>query len=53
VPTPASFGISKAQWQQAIPTMAQQALGSGSPANNPLIPNAEQIAALYDTVWGN
>ncbi|MFT7404973.1 iron-containing alcohol dehydrogenase [Zhongshania sp.] len=53
VPTPASFGISKAQWQQAIPTMAQQALGSGSPANNPLIPNAEQITALYDTVWGN
>jgi alcohol dehydrogenase class IV len=53
VPTPASFGISKAQWQQAIPTMAQQALDSGSPANNPLIPNAEQIATLYQTVWGD
>jgi alcohol dehydrogenase class IV len=53
VPTPASFGITQAQWQQAIPTMAQQALGSGSPANNPLIPNTEQIAALYETVWDN
>jgi alcohol dehydrogenase class IV len=53
VPTPASFGISEEQWRQAIPTMAQQALDSGSPANNPRIPNAEQIAELYQGVWTN
>ena len=53
VPTPASFGISNEEWRQAIPTMAQQALNSGSPANNPRIPNAEQIAELYQGVWTN
>jgi alcohol dehydrogenase class IV len=53
VPTPASFGITHAQWQDSISTMVQQALDSGSPANNPRIPNAEQIATLYQTVWGN
>ena len=53
VPTPASFGISEEQWRQVIPTMAQQALDSGSPANNPRIPNAEQIAELYQGVWTN
>ena len=53
VPTPASFGITPTQWQDSISTMVQQALDSGSPANNPRIPNAEQIATLYQTVWGN
>ncbi|WP_295875218.1 iron-containing alcohol dehydrogenase [uncultured Zhongshania sp.] len=53
VPTPASFGITHAQWQGSNSTMVQQALDSGSPANNPRIPNAEQIATLYQTVWGN
>ncbi|CAA0080955.1 Alcohol dehydrogenase 2 [Zhongshania aliphaticivorans] len=53
VPTPASYGIDQSQWQQAIPIMTQQALDSGSPANNPHIPSAEQISALYQTVWNN
>ena len=51
VPTPAEFGIANADWYALIPTMAEQALASGSPANNPRIPSAEEIATLYDAVW--
>jgi alcohol dehydrogenase class IV len=31
--------------------MAEQALASGSPGNNPRIPDADEIVALYDRVW--
>jgi alcohol dehydrogenase class IV len=31
--------------------MAQQALASGSPQNNPRVPSAEEIIALYGEVW--
>jgi hypothetical protein len=29
------------------PIMAEQALASGSPANNPIIPSADEIQAIY------
>ena len=51
VPGPAEFGIEDAQWRELMPTMAEQALASGSPANNPRIPEASEIEALYDKVW--
>jgi alcohol dehydrogenase len=38
VPTPRSYGIDSAAWQSLIPLMAAQAVASGSPANNPVIP---------------
>jgi alcohol dehydrogenase class IV len=47
VPTPAAYGIDAAKWDGLLPTMAAQALGSGSPANNPAVPDAEAIMALY------
>ncbi|GIV85609.1 MAG: hypothetical protein KatS3mg052_2616 [Candidatus Roseilinea sp.] len=31
--------------------MAQDALASGSPQNNPVVPTAEQIIALYEQAW--
>jgi alcohol dehydrogenase class IV len=31
--------------------MAQQALASGSPANNPRVPDAAEIEALYSQAW--
>ncbi|ABI66811.1 iron-containing alcohol dehydrogenase [Maricaulis maris] len=52
VPTPTGFGIEPARWQQLRPLMAEQALASGSPGNNPRIPTADEIIALYDEVWG-
>jgi len=51
VPTPGGFGIDKAEWDAKLPLMAQQALASGSPANNPRVPTADEIVALYQVVW--
>jgi alcohol dehydrogenase class IV len=51
VPTPAEFGIERRAWEESIPSMVQQALASGSPANNPRVPSAEEIEALYREIW--
>ena len=51
VPTPAAYGIDRKIWDERIPTMAAQAIASGSPANNPRVPDAAEIEALYRTVW--
>jgi alcohol dehydrogenase class IV len=47
VPTPAAYGIDAARWDGLLETMAAQALASGSPANNPRVPDAAEIVALY------
>ncbi|WP_205872890.1 iron-containing alcohol dehydrogenase [Mycobacterium camsae] len=52
VPTPRAYGIDSAAWQSLIPLMARQAVASGSPANNPLIPEPADIEALYARVYG-
>ena len=51
VPSPAAWGIDRARWDSLVPTMAQQALDSGSPANNPRGPDAATIAMLYQQAW--
>ena len=51
VPGPRAYGIDPARWSDLLPTMARQALASGSPANNPREPGAEEIEALYREVW--
>jgi alcohol dehydrogenase class IV len=51
VPTPAEYGISHAAWTAKIALMALQAVASGSPANNPVVPGADQIVTLYKEVW--
>jgi alcohol dehydrogenase class IV len=51
VPTPRGFGINAAQWEAKLPLMAEQALASGSPANNPRVPDKAEIIALYRAVW--
>ena len=51
VPSPRDYGIDKARWDELLPLMAQQALGSGSPANNPRIADAAEIEALYRQAW--
>jgi alcohol dehydrogenase class IV len=47
VPTPEAYGIKKTQWDALLPTMAKQALASGSPGNNPRVPTEAEIVALY------
>jgi alcohol dehydrogenase class IV len=52
VPTPARFGIEQADWIAKIPVMATQALASGSPGNNPRVPDHAEIMRLYEAVYG-
>ncbi|MGE0415502.1 MAG: iron-containing alcohol dehydrogenase [Acetobacteraceae bacterium] len=51
VPTPAAFGITEADWNAKMELMAEQALASGSPNNNPRVPTAAEIVTLYREVW--
>jgi len=51
VPTPAQHGISRDKYDMLLDTMAEQALASGSPANNPVVPTREDIKALYRQVY--
>jgi alcohol dehydrogenase class IV len=51
VPSPKTYGISEGAYFSAIPIMAQQALASGSPANNPRLPTPGEIEQLYREVW--
>ena len=51
VPSPAGYGIGAAQWEGLVSTMAQQALASGSPGNNPRVPDQGEIEALYRAVY--
>jgi alcohol dehydrogenase len=51
VPTPCSYGIDEQEWNAHIPVMAKQALASGSPQNNPVVPTHAQIEALYAAVY--
>ncbi len=47
VPTPKDYGIGGNRWEGLLPLMAQQALASGSPANNPRVPTEAEIIDLY------
>lgn len=51
VPTLAEFGADKAHFDSLVQTMAEQALASGSPSNNPRIPSIEQMVTIYQGMW--
>jgi alcohol dehydrogenase class IV len=51
VPSPKKYGIAEERYFSLIPTMAQQALDSGSPTNNPRIPTREEIEEIYRQIW--
>lgn len=51
VPGPKAFGIDRDDWFDSLELMAGQALDSGSPANNPRIPLAQDIVQLYERIW--
>ncbi len=51
VPSPRRYGIDPECWTSLLPLMAEQALASGSPGNNPLVPDAASIIALYRETW--
>ncbi|MEJ2045123.1 MAG: iron-containing alcohol dehydrogenase [Reinekea sp.] len=51
VPTLKMFGIDQNAFFALMPTMAKQALQSGSPGNNPRVPKAEEIIEIYRMLW--
>jgi alcohol dehydrogenase class IV len=51
VPSPAGFGIAAAEWHDRMPLMAEQALASGSPQNNPRVPDAAEMIELYAAIY--
>jgi alcohol dehydrogenase class IV len=53
VPSPAGFGIRAEDWAARMDLMAEQALASGSPGNNPRVPDRAEIIELYEEVWAS
>jgi alcohol dehydrogenase class IV len=51
VPSPRAYGLDERKWNDLLPMMADQALASGSPGNNPRVPTKEEIVALYREAW--
>lgn len=51
VPSPAEFGIDRARYFSVMPVMAEQALASGSPGNNPRVPSVDEMVTLYEKLW--
>ncbi|WP_201727907.1 iron-containing alcohol dehydrogenase [Acidocella sp. C78] len=51
VPTPQGFGVARADWDALLPKMAEQALASGSPGNNPAVPDAAEIVRIYEEIF--
>lgn len=51
VPTLAEFGVEKSHFDEVVQTMAEQALASGSPGNNPRVPSIPEMVELYAKLW--
>ncbi len=51
VPTPEAYGIDEAHYLGLMERMAEQALASGSPGNNPRVPTADEIVTLYRAAY--
>ena len=51
VPTPREQGFNSKKYFDNLPRMAQQALDSGSPQNNPRVPSCEEIIQIYKAIW--
>jgi alcohol dehydrogenase class IV len=51
VPTPKKFGIKRDHFFEVCQTMAEQALASGSPGNNPIEPSIAEMVAIYQGLW--
>ena len=51
VPTPEEFGIDKKDFMNKLEIMAEQAIASGSPGNNPRVPSNMEIIDIYKLLW--
>jgi alcohol dehydrogenase class IV len=44
-------GVERDRFEESLPKMAEDALASGSPARNPVVPTADEIVDLYRRAW--
>ena len=51
VPSLQEFGVNKDYYMQNLDAMSSQAIASGSPGNNPIVPSHEQLVSLYKEIW--
>jgi alcohol dehydrogenase class IV len=51
VPSLREFGVPKDDFLASAWTMAEQALASGSPSNNPIVPSHDETIRLYERVY--
>ena len=51
VPSAAEFGINKHEFMDKLDIMAEQALASGSPGNNPRVPSEQEMKSIYQELW--
>ncbi|MFS0750575.1 iron-containing alcohol dehydrogenase [Oceanobacillus sp. 1P07AA] len=51
IPNLEGWGINHTEFQQVISKMAEDAIASGSPDNNPRIPTKQEIEKLYQTCY--
>lgn len=51
VPSLKEFGVDGNHFSKNLQTMAKQAISSGSPSNNPRVPDIEDIVKLYKKLW--
>ncbi len=51
VPSMSDFGIDKQAFWSSLEVMSEQALASGSPNNNPRVPDKETMIELYKAAW--
>ncbi len=52
VPSLSGFGIDHAAYSEATAQMAEDAVRSGAPANNPRVGSVEEITDLFHEAWG-
>ena len=51
VPSPKDYGIGDNNYFSLLEAMADQALSSGSPANNPRVPSKAEMVAIYEEIY--
>ena len=51
VPTLREHGVPEDRYRSIMELMAEQAIGSGSPNNNPRVPSKDEIVKLYDQIY--
>mgnify|MGYP000147123141 FL=1 len=51
VPSLSEFGINQTEYLTAVSQMAEDAVRSGAPANNPRIPDTQEITDLFEEAW--